>query len=156
METKFTVQQLSSFVQRLLDEKPTAFTLDGEQISSVDLASPTGLLPLVVVTANENIKHLMDAHQDDENYIAVSPHDTHMLGCEVQDLPNIPHGQLLLHVNTALNVLARAPVSSLHLPRDISDQDLPATSELRAHIQRHAIFSRTAERTSENSASLGM
>lgn len=129
--------QASLFVTELANQLPTVFTLNGEAINPNDLGADNGLLPLVVIKMNESLGALYASQTSHLNYIQKTNNQEFFLGCKVKGFPDIPDSEIHLHLTQGLMALGRAPSPKLHLPLDMSQAGLLATSELSTHIAQY-------------------
>lgn len=127
---------LSAFVSKRIELLPTRFTLIGSPISAKDIASPTGLLPLVALYINELHNTVHGNKTASAPILEPADPKTHLLCSEVSSLPDAPEGWIHLLANSAILMMAREPAPALDLPRDLSESSLPATSELMPHISK--------------------
>lgn len=133
-----TPAELGKFVQARADLLPTKFRINGAPVTGTELGDGTALLPLVAMEATKVYKAITDGSIDFAQLQTESP-QTHFTGYSVKSLAKLPDGLIHLIVNSALLNLAREPQPALDLPRNLSEESLPQTSELQAHLTAHKL-----------------
>ena len=131
------IQQFSNFVTEALRIHGTGFTLNGSPISADDMASPTGLLPLIVIELNNTIEDLKGSRASHANFIRKADPSSHLLGCEVHALPPMPAAMMRPFAVNAIKRLSREPLLALQMPIDASLDNTLAVSELSGHIVKY-------------------
>jgi hypothetical protein len=128
------ISHLSDFVETRVNQLNTRFTLNGQPVTSADMASEIGLLPLVVMQLTQSIKSISDEPVPMTQLLEPADPQSHFLSSRVIALPDMPDGLLHLHINNAILCLAREPAKQIELPRNLAESSLPEISELSAHI----------------------
>lgn len=129
------VELLERFVSDTARDAGHPFTLDGEAVTAGDLGDPKCLLPLVVATMQGVFSETRGQRPSTHTTLKQANPFTHMLGWEIQDLPSMPQGAMLLFANYVVREhLAKAPSSSIYYAALASTAPEPASFELRPHL----------------------
>lgn len=140
------VQLLERFVTKSAQDSGHPFTLDGERVTPGDLGDPKCLLPLVVAAIQNIYGEVRGTRANLTACLQPANPQTHMLGWEINKLPDMPEGAVLLFANYAVREhLAQAPQPKLTFA---PLQGLPAKTtvscELRPHLSMLGLHAQPA------------